>query len=505
MTGLRTAQVVMLIAGTACSTDFTPQSCSVDSDCGKDSGLVCEIRGQATCVRLEDAPLRIGQSAPLSGTNQALGTAMKSGIELAFDEKNLAGGIRGRKLALEFRDDAYQPALAEVATKNLLDVQIAKTGMPRCPTTSTPVTAGATPVSTTAMTRGPNAVLAILGNVGTPTMIQSAPVAIETHTVFFGAFTGSSTLLRDNKAGDTCSRYIFNYRASYAQEAQATMEYFQKKGVTNFKNLISFDQSDSFGQSGYDGLVAAYKNTIGQFPLGSDTTTPIARFQYIRNDDTSVPTQVTRTASYLNDLMAMQTGTITVGIMMTDTYGAGASYITALRTWQYAPLQGGAPNPAATRLKLLFSNISFVGANSLADRLAAAGKVPATNVSFTDDVVVTQVVPNYQTDKSEIIATYNHLVTQGGGAPSFTSLEGYISARVFIAGLELHQGPFTADSIVDSFEALPNLGLGIGASVGFSPTVHQYSGSVWGTILKPDGSFQDLYFWSGDGSLQFND
>jgi len=496
----------MLLAGTACSTDFTPQPCGVDSDCGKDSGLVCEIRGQATCVRIEDATLRIGQSAPLSGTNQALGTAMKSGIELAFDEKNAAGGIRGRKLELVFRDDAYQPALAEVATKNLLDVQIAKTGTPNCPTTSTQITAGATPVSTTAMTRGANAVLAILGNVGTPTMIQSAPVAIETHTVFFGAFTGSSTLLRDKKAGDTCSRYIFNYRASYAQETQAAMEYFKNQGVTNYKNLISFDQQDAFGQSGYDGLVAAYKNTIGEFPLGIDTTTPIKRHQYMRNDEASVPIAATATEGDLTQLLTDQSGTVTVGILMTDTYGAGASYITALRTWQYAPLPNGQPNPAATRLKLLFSNISFVGANSLSDRLTAAGKVPGnTNVSFTDDVVVTQVVPNYQTDKSDIVAAYNHLVSQDGSTPSFTSLEGYIAARVFIAGLELHQGPFTASSIVDSFEALPNLGLGIGASAGFSPDVHQYSGSVWGTILKPDGSFKDLYFWSGNGSLQLNE
>src|SRR5512140_2347292 len=215
MIGLRTAQCFGLLASTACSTEFTPQSCSSDSDCG--SGLVCEQRDQqAVCVRVEDAPLVIGQSAPVSGTNQALGTNMKLGIELAFKEKNAAGGIRGRQLQLEFRDDAYQPDLAEAAARNLVDVQVSQTDAPRCPTTAAPIIAGTPAVSATALHRGPAAVLAILGNVGTPTMVRSAPVAIETGTVFFGAFTGASTLLREapvnnvTPSAGSCWRYIFN-------------------------------------------------------------------------------------------------------------------------------------------------------------------------------------------------------------------------------------------------------------------------------------------------------
>ena len=502
MTGFRATQVCVLLVSTACSTEFTPQLCSIDSDCG--GGLVCEQRDQqAVCVRVEDAPLIIGQSAPVSGTNQALGTNMKLGIELAFKEKNTAGGIRGRQLQLAFRDDAYQPDLAESTTRNLIDVQVSQTVVPRCPTTAASVTADATPVSSTALTRGPNAVLAILGNVGTPTMVRSAPIAIETGTVFFGAVSGAATLLRDTAAG-ACGHYIFNVRASYAQEAQATVEYFKKKGINNYKNIISFDQLDSFGQSGYDGLVAAYRGTIGQFPGTADPINPIFRVRYIRNDDTSVPAQVAATETYLTQLLAADSsgGPVTVGIMMTDTYGAGADFIQTLRTWQW----DGQPAPAnkATRLKLFFSNVSFVGANSLADRLKVAGKVPLSGDSyFTDNVMVSQVVPNYQSDSSDVVSAYNRLIAQSGAVPSFTSLEGYIAARVFIAGLDAHKGPFTPASIVDSFERLPDLGLGIGATSGFSPVNHQYSNSVWGTILQPDGSFKNLYFWSVGIPIQF--
>jgi hypothetical protein len=189
--------------------------------------------------------------------------------------------------------------------------------------------------------------------------------------------------------------------------------------------------------------------------------------------------------------------------MMTDTYGAGGDFIIALRTWQFANDSQQTNLNKATRLKLYFSNVSFVGPNALSDKLVAAGLVPNASIPFTQDVVVSQVVPNYQSDSSDVVVAYNKLIAQAGAKPDFTSLEGYVSARVFIAGLLAHQGPFTADSLVSAFEALPDLSLGIGATSGFSPTNHQYSNSVWGTSIQSDGSFKNLYFWSVGIPIQF--
>ncbi len=490
----------LVLAG--CSTSFTAQQCDLDEDCGQ--GLVCETRDRkAVCINADDAPLLIGQSAPISGTNQELGTEMKFGIDLAFSQANAAGGIRGRKLKLEFRDDAYQPELAEQAARKLVDVQVSKIA-PRCPTTAKAVVAGQSPISATALERGPNAVLAFLGNVGTPTMVRSAPVAIETGTIFFGAFTGAQTILRDNKAA-SCEQFIFNVRASYMQEAHATVEYFKNKGVLDYKHVLSFDQDDSFGQAGYDGLVAAYQDVFGAFPAGRDPKAPIERFRYVRNDDTSVPQQAAAAAKYLGALLSADNEEHSVGIMMTDTYGAAASFIQALRTWQYANDAEQQTLQKATRLKLQFSNVSFVGPNALSDRLVAAGSIntPSGKVPLTDGVMVSQVVPNYQSDSSESVTAYNQLVAKSGRKPSFTSLEGYISARVFIAGLEAHQGPFDPESLVDTFERLPDLSLGIGASSGFTTKNHQYSSSVWGTTIEPDGSFKNVYFWSASAPIEF--
>ena len=134
-----------------------------------------------------------------------------------------------------------------------------------------------------------------------------------------------------------------------------------------------------------------------------------------------------------------------------------------------------------------------------------AGNVstPSGPMPYTDNVVVSQVVPNYQNDSSDVVTAYNKLIAASGSTPGFTSLEGFVAARVFIAGLIAHKGPFTPDALVQTFEALPDLSLGIGASSGFSPTNHQYSNSVWGTSIQADGSFKNLYFWSSGTPIQF--
>ncbi len=503
---------LILALGAGCSTTFEPTTCATDSDC--DSGFVCENREtKLICVTAEDAPIVVGQSAPISGAAQALGTGMKLGIELAFDEQNAKGGIRGRQLVLNFRDDSYDPIQAEANARVLVDAQVINGMQPRCPNTATPVSNGAVPpvlvpVSMSKIDRGPNAVIALLGSVGTPTMVRAAPVAIESNTLYFGAYTGAGTLLRDTTAGP-CANLIFNVRASYGQEGQATLELFINRSVlTNadgYKNLMSFDQNDTFGQAGYNGIVDAFKNTYTAFPAGADPTNPIARFRYLRSDHNSVPAAAVLAEAYLATLLMQQTGTVRVGIMMTDTYGAAAQFIQHLREWQFANDAQQTSLMKATRLVLYFSNVSFVGPDALAEELVFRGSVNTPNgpMPFTQDVTVSQVVPNWKVDQSDIVKQYMALMQAAGSTPSFTSLEGYLSTRVFIGGLLAHEGPFIPELLVPTFEALPDLNLGIGASAGFNPMKHQYSNSIWGTSIQADGTFRNLYFWTAGSPIQF--
>jgi ABC-type branched-subunit amino acid transport system substrate-binding protein len=497
---MRLVFFALIISG--CSTDFAPKPCALDGDCA--TGDVCEMRDTTpVCVKAMDAPITIGQSAPVSGTNQQLGTDMKLGVELALKEQNDAGGIRGRQLVLNFRDDAYDPPTAEMAARAFTDVVVSSSDPPKCPSTTTIEPDGhgnTTAISNTALTRGPNAVLAFLGNVGTPTMVRAAPVALETGTVYFGAFTGADKILRDGTTTDgDCSKYVFNVRAGYDQEAQATMDLFKKRGVTGYANLISFDQNDTFGDAGYNGMVIAYAADYAEL-TGSQK---IQRFRYTRNDDTSVPAQAALAEAYIAGILSTTTGTQPFGVFMTDTYGAGAQFIQLLRQWQFDGLQTSLDKP--DRLKLYFSNVSFVGPNALSDRLVGMGTIatPSGPMPFTQDVTVSQVVPNYQSDTSDVVEAYNKAIADASATPSFTSLEGYVDAKIFIAGLMAHDGPFTPESLVTAFEKLPQLSLGLGATATFSSANHTYSSSVWGTSIQPGGTFKNLYFWTAGSAIQF--
>src|SRR5262249_32291980 len=146
-----------------------------------------------------------------------------------------------------------------------------------------------------------------------------------------------------------------------------------------------------------------------------------------------------------------------VGIFMTDTYGPATTFITGVRDWQYANDVEQAAINKAGRLSLRFVNVSFVGPNALADRLREAGSVatPEGPRPYTEGVVLSQVVPSYDGDDSDLVRDYRKALAAADEKPSFTSLEGYIVARIFVSGLAAHEGAITSETLVSTFERLP--------------------------------------------------
>jgi len=53
----------------------------------------------------QPAPIKIGLVTPLSGSQEFIGIFVKNGAEVAVDQINKAGGVLGRPLQLEIRDD----------------------------------------------------------------------------------------------------------------------------------------------------------------------------------------------------------------------------------------------------------------------------------------------------------------------------------------------------------------------------------------------------------------
>ena len=163
---------------------------------------------------------------------------MKLGIKSAFNSINDAGGINGRQLRLVVADDGYEPTRTVETMKQLYENQ---------------------------------QVLGFIGNVGTPTAVIALPYALDHRMLFFGAFTGAGLLRRDPP-----DRYVFNYRASYAEETDAVVRYLVKVRRIRPEQIAVFAQHDAFGDAGFDGVAKAVRSLRGD-------DSAILRLGYERN------------------------------------------------------------------------------------------------------------------------------------------------------------------------------------------------------------------------------
>lgn len=81
-------------------------------------GVALACCAAAGCKRPE--PIRVGLVAGLTGRHYGLGVSCRNGAQLAVDEINAAGGIRGRPIELLARDDAQDPEQARRAVRELI-------------------------------------------------------------------------------------------------------------------------------------------------------------------------------------------------------------------------------------------------------------------------------------------------------------------------------------------------------------------------------------------------
>ena len=180
-----------------------------------------------------DDRVLFGQSAAFSGPAQALGHAMRLGIEAAFAEQNQAGGVHGRMLELVTLDDRYEPGFAFANTRDLITKE---------------------------------RVFALIGEVGTPTSRSAVPLAESRAVPFVAPLTGAGFLR------DPALNSVVNLRASYAQETEHMVERLTADlGVTRVAVMY---QNDSFGQSGLNGVTDA---------LDKRGLAPVATWYYERN------------------------------------------------------------------------------------------------------------------------------------------------------------------------------------------------------------------------------
>lgn len=481
-----TALVSLLVACSSPELAGTLFSCATDADCAP--GQVCgNFEGELACLSPETSDIRLGMSAPLQGPSEALGIEMRRGISAAFEQSNREGGVFGRRLALEALNDNYDPALAVEMTRRLLDVREV------VPDPDRPDVLGG------------DGVFALIGSVGTPTVLATAPVATKNRVVFFGPFTGARDYLRD----DTRSPYVYNYRAGYQDETAAMIDYLHQSRIpriiedpaVDYRRILVFAQDDSFGEAGYEGVVSAYNERVAPLPSPS----AIRRINYVRDDVSSVDPALVEAGSFLTDLLGQGDGVQPVAVIMIDTYLPANRFIRGLRDWINADAE------RASRLSITFLNVSFVGGDALARALTTTPESyvdvlnPAVRRAYAEDVIVTQVVPNYDS-QARAVAEYRDSIREyDGGSFSFTSLEGYIVARLFTRALELNGPRLTTEDFIRTLDTrIENLDLGIGTPLSFSSTDRQACDTVWGSQIQADGTFSVPFIWNRESGIEAN-
>jgi branched-chain amino acid transport system substrate-binding protein len=371
----------------------------------------------STAHGVTDNEIKFGIVGPFSGAAKELGRQMKLGIDAAFNRANDAGGVEGRMLRLVATDDGYEPTRTLDGMKQLYDK---------------------------------DQVFGFIGNVGTPTAAVAIPYALEKKALFFGAFTGANIL-----RSDPPDRYVFNYRASYAEETDAVVRYLIKLRHLQPRQIAVLAQQDAYGDAGFAGVSKAFR------AIGIDDSA-ILRLNYKRN--------TVEVDDAINELKQQKTAIRAV--VMVATYRAAAKFIEKTRD-QFPGL--------------IYTNVSFVGSTQLADELMMLGP------RFASGVIVTQVVPAVGGYSSAVLE-YKTALTKyfPGETPDYVSLEGYVAANVLIQALKKVGPQLDSEKLIDALENMRDLDLGLGAALAYGRAEHQASHKVWGTAIDDKGKYQSL-------------
>jgi branched-chain amino acid transport system substrate-binding protein len=373
---------------------------------------------QSTVQGVTDTEIRFGIAAPFSGPAKEMGRQLKLGIETAFAAANEAGGVEGRQLKLITADDGYEPSRTLNAMKQLYEK---------------------------------DQVFGFVDNYGSPTALVSIPYALEHHALYFGAFTGAPSLRHDPP-----DRYVFNYRAGYAEEADAIVRYLVKVRGLRPEQIGVLTQQDAYGDAGMDGVAKAVR------ALRGGVNGQIFRMSYNRN------------TLNLDDALA-QLRRLKVplkAIVLVATYRPAAKFIE--KTRELYP-------------DMIYATISGVGSTGLADELTLLGS------KYTNGVICTQVTPAVDGYASVALAYKNALAKYAPGeAPDYMSLEAFLTANILIEGLRRVGPQLDTETLVDKLENIRNFEMGLGPRVNFGPSEHQAVHKVWGTQLDETGHYHSI-------------
>jgi len=277
---------------------------------------------------------------------------------------------------------------------------------------------------------------ALVGYTGTAGCLAAVPLAVRAQVPFFAPFSGASELQQP------FNRWVFHVRAPYDAEVERMVSQLVQLGLTRFAVL---HRGDAFG----DAAIKSVKTALAAHGMSLAAVG-------VHNESGSDEMEAT-----VKSLIAARPQ----AILQANTAALCAAFVREARHAGY----GG-----------MFYHLSITGAEALS---AALGK-------DAEGVVVSQIVPSPY--KETHILTRDFLQASkkhGRVRPSYLSLEGYLSGRVFVEGLRnaiaRSGGRLTRDALVVGLESIKRRVADV--SVAYSASSHQGSRFVEMSMLTGDG------------------
>ena len=348
-----------------------------------------------------DNSITLGMSSPFSGPNGAYGIDMRQVIQSYFDQVNKGGGINGRKISLVALDDGYETDRTVANTNALINDK---------------------------------KVFALLAYYGSsPTTEAMNKVFGPARVPLVGTISGAGTL-REPISQNPGSRYMFNVRASYADETEAIVNQLASLGL---KSIAVFYQNDGFGKSGLEGVTTALKK---------HNLAPTAAATVERNS-----VDVTAAVDAIAKAKPQ-------AVVMVTLYKPTAAFVKAMKKAGQSPM---------------FMTLSPVGTEQLVAELGPDAR----------GIGISQVMPYPWNDIVPMVRDYQKLVGKTGF--SYYGIEAYAMARIMVDAIRKAGKEPTREKLLAALEST-NTDLG-DFRVAFSGTNRQGSRFVEMTVVGPGG------------------
>jgi ABC-type branched-subunit amino acid transport system substrate-binding protein len=366
--------------------------------------LACAAGASAAETGVTETTIKVGMSSPFSGPNGAYGLDMKEVIGAYFEQVNKGGGVHGRTLELVALDDGYETERTVANARKLITEE---------------------------------KVFALLQFYGSsPTTQAMNDVFGPAKVPLVGTISGAGTL-REPVSQNPNNRYMFNVRASYADETAGLVNQLVGLGINK---IAVFYQNDGFGKSGLEGTTAA---------LAKHGLAP------------TVAATVERNSLDVTEAVRSISATNPQAVIMVTLYKPTAAFVKAMRA--------AGPTPQ-------FMTLSPVGADLLVQELGDDAR----------GVGISQVMPYPLTDSVPVSREYRRLIKARGGNYSYYGIEAYVTARVFVEALRRTGKDLNREALVQTLERMEDAGIR-SYPVKFTPDGRSGSSFVDISVIGPGG------------------